>query len=319
MSQNNLTTIYAGLDVAKATLQLSLLGASHALDNDPKGHRRLVALLQKAAAQSGAKIHLVLEATGGYERAAVRALHAEGILLSVLLPSRVRAFAYAKGRLAKTDPIDAHVLAAFGPAIAPAPTAAPSAAQVRLEELVSRRAQLLETLVAEKNRAAHYTQKELAAQNRQLEAHLKKAIAQCDWLIAAQIAAEPAMATRSARLQEVCGVGAVTAAVLVAEMPELGQLSDGEAAALAGLAPYNRDSGPHAAKRSIHGGRAAVRCALYMAALSAMRHDRILRDFHQRLRTAGKAKMVALTAVMRKLIVLLNRLVKNPGFKLRAA
>jgi transposase len=319
MSQNKLTTIYAGLDVAKATLQLSLLGAGHALDNDPKGHRQILALVQRAAAQSGAKIHLVLEATGGYEKAAVRALHAAGIALSVLLPSRVRAFAYAQGRLAKTDPIDAHVLAAFGAALAPAPTAVPSAAQVRLEELVARRAQLIETLVAEKNRAAHYTQKELVTQNRRLEEHFKKAIAQCDRLIGAQIAAVPEMAARSARLQEVCGVGAVSAAVLVAEMPELGTLSDEEAAALAGLAPYNRDSGPHAGKRSIHGGRAAVRCALYMAALSAMRHDRILRAFHQRLRTAGKAKMVALTAVMRKLIVLLNRLVKNPNFKLRAA
>ncbi len=141
-------------------------------------------------------------------------------------------------------------------------------------------------------------------------------IGQCERAIAAQIAAEPPMAERAERVQQVPGIGPVVAAVLQAQMPELGTLSDGEAAALAGLAPYNRDSGPHRGVRRIRGGRAPLRCALYMAALSAVRHDRILREFYTRLCAAGKKPLVALTAAMRKLVVLLNRMLRKPQFKL---
>lgn len=319
MSQNNPTTIHAGLDVAKATLPLCIQGVSHALANDAKGHARLVKLLLAAQAACGGKVHLTIEATGGYEAAAVRALHAAGIALSVVPPSRVRNFARAKGILAKSDPIDADVLAAFGETIHPEPTRPPSAARTRLAELVTRRGQLVETRVAESNRAAHDTDKILVRQSRALLVLLDKQIAENERHIAAQIAADEGMKAAGERLQQVPGVGATTTATLLAAMPELGTLSDGEAAALAGLAPYNRDSGPWRGTRRIHGGRAQVRCALSMAALSAVRHAPILRAFYQRLRAAGKKPLVALTAAMRKLLLLLNRLLKTPGFKLQAA
>ena len=237
--------------------------------------------------------------------------------MSVIPPARARHFAQAGAEHAKTDPIDAEVLTAFGEAMEPAPTPPASEAQRHLGALVGRRAQLVETRVAELNRAEHYTEKLLRAQSRALLALLERQIAQCDQAIAAQIAAEEPMKTRAARVQQVAGIGPVTAAILQAHLPELGTLSDGQAAASAGLAPYHRDSGPRQGVRFIRGGRTTVRCALYMAAMSAIRHDAILRTFYQRLRAAGKLKMVALTAVMRKLVVLLNRLLKKPDFKLQ--
>jgi transposase len=317
MSQNNTNILYAGLDVAKATLQLSLSGTSHALDNDAKGHARLVKLLRTAERESGAKSHVVLEATGGYESAAASVLHKEEIALSIMLPSRVRAFARAKGRLAKSDPIDADMLAAFGHAIAPAATPAPSPAQTALGALTTRRAQLVADRVAEQNRAAHYQHKLLLRQHRVQLALLEKQIAQCEQAIAEQIAAEPDMNAKAERLQQVPGIGPISAAVLLADMPELGRLTPGEAAALAGLAPYNSDSGAQNGPRSIKGGRTTVRCTLYMAAMNAARRDPVLKAFHTRLCERGKKPIVALTAVMRKLIVLLNHMLKNPAFKLQ--
>ncbi len=317
MSQNNNPMIYAGVDVAKATLQLSLNGAGHSFANDAKGHARILHRLDAAEqAQPGHHVHLVLEATGGYEAALVKALHGAGRIVSVIPPARARHFAQAKCAHAKTDPIDAEVLAAFGQAIAPQPTPAPSANQTHLAELVGRRAQLVETRTAELNRSAHDTDKLLRRQSRQLLTLLERQIAQCDRAIAAQIAADPEMKARAQRVQQVPGIGPVVAAVLQAAMPELGTLQEGEAAALAGLAPYNRDSGPWKGTRRIRGGRAPVRCALYMAALSAVRFDPILRTFYQRLCAAGKKPLVALTAVMRKLIVLLNRMLQKPDFQL---
>jgi len=318
MSQNNTTILYAGLDVAKATLQLSLRGASHALDNDAKGHARLIKLLRTAERESGQKTHVVLEATGGYESAAAGALHKENIALSIMLPSRVRAFARAKGRLAKSDPIDAEMLSAFGNAIAPAATPAPSPAQTALGALTTRRAQLVADRVGEENRAAHYQHKLLLRQHRAHLALLEKQIRQCEEAIAAQIAAEPAMAARAERLQQVPGIGPVSASVLLADMPELGALSATEAAALAGLAPYNCESGTQNGPRRIKGGRTTVRCALYMPAMNAIRHDPVLKAFYQRLCERGKKPIVALTATMRKLIVLLNHMLKRSEFKLHA-
>jgi transposase len=320
MSQNNstTTTLYAGLDVAKATLQLHLEGRSHSLPNDAQGHARILRLLAAAqAAPPGCQTHVVLEATGGYEAALCAALHAAGRTLSVLQPGRVRHFARAKGLLAKTDDLDAGVLTAFGQAMQPAPTAPPSAAQTRLVALVGRRAQLVETRTAELNRAEHEREALVRKQSRQLLTLLARQIAQCEAAIAAQIEADAQFKARAARVQQVPGIGPVVAATLQAQMPELGHLSAGEAAALAGLAPYNCDSGPQRGQRHIRGGRAAVRCALYMAALSAVRFDPILRAFYQRLVAAGKPCKVALCAVMRKLVVLLNAMLQKPGFQLQ--
>jgi len=317
MSQNNITTLYAGIDVAKSTLQLSLAGVSHCIDNDAKGHARILKLLAAAEkARPGSKVHVILEATGGYEAALCGALHAAARTLSVIQPSRARHFAGARSEHAKTDAIDADVLTAFGEAMAPAPTPPPSAAQSHLEQLVGRRAQLVDTRTAELNRAAHYSDKVLRQQSRRLLALLDRQIAECERAIAAQIAADENFQARAVRLQQVPGIGPIVAATLQAHLPELGTLSDGEAAGLAGLAPYNRDSGPWKGTRRIRGGRAPARCALYMAALSAVRHDRILREFYTRLCQAGKKPLVALTAAMRKLVVLLNRMLKNPAFTL---
>jgi transposase len=314
MSQNNSLIIYAGVDVAKDSFVLHFQGRTSTLANDAKGCTRLVRILQR-----GGPVQIILEATGGYEQAVVRALHAAGIAVSVLEPSRVRAFAKAQGRRAKTDPIDAGVLCAFGEAIHPAPTLPPSAEQSKLAEWVLRRRQLLESVVAESNRSAHYLDALSRRQAASLLRMLRRQISQCDQAIAGLIASDAKLQSRATRMQEVPGVGATTAAILLAEMPELGTLSSEGAAALAGVAPYNCDSGPWKGCRRINGGRVTVRCALHMASLSASRYDPILRTFHQRLLAAGKKKMVALTAVMRKLIVLLNRLLKHPNFQLRAA
>jgi transposase len=311
MSQNNTPILYVGLDVAKSSLQLDLAGQSHDLTNDAKGHARLLKLLR---AHPG--VQVVCEATGGYEQPVVRALHAAVVPVSVVEAGRVRHFARAQGQRAKTDPLDAAVLSHYGRTFQPTPTPAPTATQVRLAELSARRLQLLQTLIAETNRAAHYQDKLCTQQSRRLRQTLEKQIAQCDTAIAALIAAEAPLQAQADRLDAIPGVGPITAATVLAELPELGRLSDEAAAALVGVAPFNHDSGAHQGARHIAGGRATVRCALYMAALSAVRHDRILKAFYLRLRQAGKKPKVALVACMRKLVVLMNRLLKNPNFSL---
>jgi transposase len=310
MSQNNSSIIYAGLDIAKATLELCLVGQTHRLANDRKGHAQLLKLLRPH------KAHLVCEATGGYERTSVRALQAAGVPVSLLEAGRVRHFACAKGRRAKTDAIDARVLAEYGAAFQPAATAAPTAQQETLRQLTTRRRQLIESLLAETNRGSHYIDALCARQSRALVRILEKQIAHCEKAILELIAQDADLSAKAERLDAIPGVGPTTAAIVLAEMPELGTLTDESAAALAGLAPYNRDSGSQSGSRHICGGRGAVRCALYMAALSSVKHDLILKAFYLRLRAAGKKPKVALVACMRKLIVLMNRLLKNPNFKL---
>ncbi len=198
------------------------------------------------------------------------------------------------------------------------PTARPPASpqQQQLADLAQRRRQLIQTAVTERNRTEHYTDPLCARQARQLLKALDKQIAQCDESIARLIAADPVLAHKAKRLNAIPGVGPVVAATVLAEMPELGLLTKQTAAVLAGVAPYNRDSGKQKGMRYISGGRRAVRCALYMAALSAIRYDRILKEFYLRLRATGKKPLVAITACMRKLIVLMNHLLKNENFQL---
>jgi transposase len=229
---------------------------------------------------------------------------------------RVRPFARAQGRRAQTDPIDATVLSAYGRALQPPPTPPPTPAQERLAALARRRRQLLETLLAETHRAAHYTDPRCVRPSRQLVRRLEKPIQAAEAARLEVLAADPQLHAQAQRLDALPGVGPLPAATVLAELPELGRLSDGAAAALAGLAPYNRDRGARQGGRPIAGGRAPVRCALYLAALSAVRHDRLLRTFSRRLRAAGQKPKVALVAGMRKLVVLLNRLLKNPHFQL---
>lgn len=311
MSQNNTAILHAGLDVAKLSLQLHLAGQLHSLTNDPKGHAQLLKLLRP---HPGAQI--VCEATGGYEQPVVRALQAADVPVSVVEAGRVRYFARAQGQRAKTDPIDAAMLTHYGVTFQPAPTPGLSAPQQRLADVTQRRRQLIHTRTMETNRAEHYTDPLCLRQHRQFKKLLEKQIDQCDQLIAALIAEDAELTRKAKRLEAIPGVGPVVAATVLAEMPELGKLNSQTVAALAGVAPYNRDSGKLTGLRHVSGGRRPVRCALYMAALSAVRHDRILKDFYQRLRTAGKKPLVALTACMRKLVILMNNLLKNDDFQL---
>lgn len=299
-------TVYAGLDLAKATLQLHLQGRQHALPNTAKGHAQLVKLLRAVPAA-----HVVCEATGGYERAVVAALHAAEVPVSVVNPARVRHFAQAQGRGAKNDPIDAETLTAFGQALHPAPTPVPDAALSELRDLVRWRTHLKAQLTATGNRAEHAAAQFIARQQARLVRHLQAQIKAVEAEMAAALQRAPHWQAQIDKLTALDGVGTLTAVAALSQLPELGRASRREIAALAGLAPWTRQSGPWEGQRHIGGGRAQVRCALYMAAVSLARLKRtVLGKFYQRLRAAGKPAKVALTALMRKLLLQMNHALK---------
>lgn len=294
-------------------LDLSLAGqppCRHA--NDAAGITTLIKLLKKLPHP----VQVICEPSGGYERDLLEALWAAGLAVSLVHAARVRAFARAQGLLAKTDPIDAVVLREFGELLHPKTLAAPSPERDRLAALVQRREQLVNLLSTEEQRQAQARDAVVKKMSGSLLRELQKQIEQMDALIASQIASNATLKSQSERLQQVKSIGPVTASTLLAELPELGTLSRNESGALAGVAPYNRDSGAHCGRRTIRGGRVRVRRVLYMAAVVATRFNPILKAFYDRLVKAGKPKKLALTAVMRKLIVLLNHLLKNPQFKL---
>ena len=299
------TKVYVGIDVAKAHLDVAWEQTHWRLSNDPNGHRALVKRLEKTGAPS---IHVICEASGGYERALLLALARGGIDFSLIQASRVRQYARACGLLAKTDAIDAQLLARFGQAIAPPPSKALPPAQRQLRELEDHRRHLVRLLVAEQNRRAQLSNKTLLRLNTRLSVQLRKQIAQVEALLAASIEQNEELSAKARKLTAIVGVGARTATLLLAQMPELDRR---QAAALAGLAPFNRDSGSLTGKRAIFGGRRAVRCGLYMAALVAARRNPILAPFYQRLRQAGKPPKLALTATMRKLLIVLNSALKT--------
>lgn len=254
---------------------------------------------------------IVLEATGGYEAAIAAACAAAQLPVAIVNPRQVRAFAQALGRGAKTDAIDAQVLALFGARVQPVARALPTAETQALADLVTRRRQLLEMLGAEQRRLTHATTRPL---QRDLRAHirwLERRLGDVDEDLTQQIQQSPVWRVKDDLLQSVPGIGPTVARTLIAELPELGQLTRRAAAALVGVAPYNRDSGRCHGRRMIAGGRTSVRTALYMAALVATRHNPILRAFYQRLRNGGKAPKVAIVAVMRKLIAILNAMLRH--------
>lgn len=307
-----MTTIYAGLDIAKQNLQLHLAGRIHDLPNSPAGHRQLLKLLQGYPT-----IQVVCEATGGYERELVASLHAANLPVSVLNPARVRNFARALGQRAKTDNIDAAVLSDYGSKLQPKPSAPRTQQEQQLTELVRRRAQLLDLLVAQRQQLSRLSLPPLQRQARSLLRRLLKDVQEVEAQLKELRAQAEVLDQRVTKLEAVAGVGTITAMGVLAELPELGTLNRRQVAALAGLAPHPRDSGQWRGHRSIGGGRAQVRRALYMAALVAARSNSQLKPFYQRLRSAGKPAKVALTAVMRKLIVLMNQILKNPNFVLQ--
>lgn len=300
--------IYLGLDVAKAAVELASEppGLSGQFASDPGG---LSALVQTCQAQPVTLI--VLEATGGYEAPVVAALVTAGLPVAVVKPRQVRDFAKALGRWAKTDRIDAQVLALFGARVRPSPRPLPDDATQELEALLTRRRQLLEMLHAERQRRPRARGRVV---RRSLDTHirwLERQVIDTDAMLEAAIQASPVWRVQDELLQSVPGVGPTLARTLLGLLPELGQLDRHHIAALVGVAPLARDSGTLRGRRTCWGGRPAVRTVLYMAALTAARWNPVLHEFYQRLRAAGKPAKVALTAVARKLLVLLNAILRD--------
>ncbi len=271
MSPKNHPILYAGLDVAKRSLPLHLAGRFYHLSNHAKGHAQLLKRVRSLS-----EVHVVCEATGGYEQPVVRALQAANIPVSIVEAGRVRYFARAQGRRAKTDPMDAAVLTPYGGTFHPRVTPPTSPQPQRLADWSQRRRQRIHTLTVETNRAEHHADAFCQRQARPLRRLLAKPIEPCNQAITQLIAADVVLAHKARRLDAIPGVGPVVAATVLAEMPERGSLNRQTAAALAGVAPYHRDSGAQNGIRRISGGRRPVRCALYMATWSAIRHDRIL-------------------------------------------
>lgn len=278
---NTPTLVYAGMDIAKETLELSLQGQALQFSHDAHGCASLIETLSVIKEP----VQVICEATGGWERPVLCALHGANIAVSVINPRQVRDFAKATGRLAKTDRIDAQVLAHFGSQLKPAATPAPSAAQQELCAWVTRRDQVQAMLQGEKTRLIpglpKTILKELKASIARLERQLQKIKLHLDKLLADCVQ----LAEKAKRLQAFQGVGPATAATLLGHLPELGTLTNQQIAALAGLAPFNDDSGPRKGSRRIAGGRTSVRCALYMAALSAARCNPVLKPFYERMRS----------------------------------
>jgi transposase len=298
---------YVGIDVAKEHLDLAVAGetSSERFAYTADGLKRLLARLRPLAAPQ-----VIVEATGGLEVRLMSELWAAQLPVARINPKRVREFAKASGRLAKTDRLDAQLLAQFGVALQPAATPLPSEQGQVLADWVSRRRQLVEMRSMEQNR--------LASAATALQPSLRKHIAWLDAEIATLendiddfIQGTPEWAAKDVLLQSAPGIGALTARTLLADMPELGTIDRKKIAALVGVAPYSRDSGHSHGKRFIHGGRRSVRSALYMATLSATRFNTTIRTFYHHLLQAGKAKKVALVACMRKLLTMLNAMLRD--------
>lgn len=300
--------LYLGLDIAKATVDLASepAGLAGRFPTDPAG---LAALVAQCQTQPVALV--VLEATGGFEAPVAAALAAAGLPVAVVNPRQVRDFARALGRLAKTDRIDAQVLALFGARVQPVPRPLPDEAAQDLEAALLRRRQLLEMLHAERQRLPRARGREV---RRNLRVHirwLERSVIDTDASLETLIQASPLWRVQDHLLQSVPGVGPQLARTLLGLLPELGHLDRRQIAALVGVAPLARDSGTYHGRRRCWGGRPAIRTVLYMAALVAARWNPVLRAFYQRLRAAGKPAKVALVAVARKLLTMLNAMLRD--------
>ena len=300
--------MFVGIDVAKDRLDVHVRpsGEAFSVARDGKGLDELVARLRKLGVAL-----IVVEATGGFETTVAGALCAAGLPLAVVNPRQVRAFARATGRLAKTDALDAAVIAHFAEAVRPEARPVPDAQAQALGELVTRRRQIVEMMTAERNRRKRLTNRRMIKSIDRLLKALQRELSDLEADLDETIRETPAWRETENLLKSVPGIGDITARVLIADLPELGTLDRKKIAALVGVAPFNRDSGTLRGKRTIWGGRANVRAALYMAALVASQHNPILRCFYQRLLKAGKPKKLALTAVMRKLLTILNAIVRD--------
>lgn len=298
---------YIGIDVCKDWLDVD--GYPHSyrkrLPNNEAGHVALIEMLAPLEPQC-----IILEATGGMELQAASALARAGLPVFIVNPRQARDHAKALQLLAKTDQVDAFALARFGEGVKPTPRPLKPDELCRLEEILTRRRQLVEMVTAEKNRRA----KAVGKIAKEIDEHLDwlaRRIKGADTDLSDAIKKSPIWQAKSDLLSSIPGVGKVTVNTLLAQLPELGQLNRREIAALVGICPFNRDSGNHRGKRHIWGGRASVRSALYMAALVATRYNPIIKAFYQKLLAAGKMKKVALVACMRKLLTTMNTMVQN--------
>ena len=299
---------FVGIDVSKAHLDVRThIGAvSLRHGNDEAGLEQLVETLRPLQVQL-----IVLEASGGYERLAAAMLTQAGFAVALVNPRQVRAFAIASGVLAKTDRVDARVLAHFAAAIRPSQRVIADEQRELLDELLGRRRQLVGMLVMEKNRLAQARDRRVRRDIKSLVEILQKRIAGCDGELQQLIQASPIWCAQEDLLRSFNGIGPVSARTLLIELPELGRLSRKKIAALVGLAPIADDSGMRRGPRRIRGGRAQVRTALYMAAVAAIRTNACIREFYRRLTASGKPAKLALTACMRKMLTILNAMVRT--------
>ena len=298
--------IFVGIDVSKAGLDVAVYEQPEGwrVSNQDAGISSLVKQLKKLKPQL-----IVLEATGGFEMLVVAELSQAGLPVAVVNAKRVRDFAKATGQIAKTDKLDAKVLAHFAAAIRPQVRSLRTEEEEQLTALLTRRRQVLDMLTVERNRLVTVR----AKMRKDIEAHLhwlSNHLKELDQEIEEFVKGSPSWKEKDALLQSVPGVGPVTSATMLGMLPELGLLNRQEIAALVGVAPLNKESGTKKGKRRIYGGRGDVRSVLYMAALSAKKHNPFIRTFYTRLIQHGKEKKVALTACMRKLLVILNAMVR---------
>ena len=300
--------IAVGIDVSKDRLDVALRpsGEIFAVERNASGLDRLIERLRQLAPRI-----VALEATGGFETVAAAALASASLPVVVVNPVQIRAFAKALGQRAKTDPIDAAVIAHFAEATRPEPRPLPDEATRLLADLVARRRQIIEMIGAERQREKRTSMPRLRKSIGRVVGMLEKELAGLDADIDDAVRGSPAWREKEDLLASVPGIGTTIARTLIADLPELGTLSRKQVAALAGLAPFARQSGQWRGRSFIGGGRASVRTALFMGALVAMRHNPVLKGFFERLRAAGKPKMVALIAVARKLLTILNAILRD--------
>jgi transposase len=302
------STVFVGIDVSKDRLDVHLrpTGEAFCVPRDARGLDGLIGRLSNLPVTL-----VVLEATGGFEATVASALASVGLPLCVVNPRQIRDFARAVGRLAKTDVLDAEVIALFAERVRPQARPLPGPERTYFAELVGRRRQIIEMIGMETNRCRQAIDKQLARRLDRHIAFLEKELAEIDRNMGQAIKASPAWREAEALLKSVPGIGDVTARTLLAELPELGTISRHQLAALVGVAPVNRDSGLMRGRRTIAGGRSSVRNVLYMAALTAIRRRSPFRAFYDRLTSRGRPKKVALVAVMRKLLTTLNAIVRD--------
>jgi transposase len=298
---------YVGIDVSKDRLDVHVRpsGATFVVARDDEG---VAELLRRLSVLAPALI--AVEATGGYETLVAAAVGGAGLPLAVVNPAQVRHYAQALGKRAKTDPVDAEVIARFAEATRPEPRPLPDEATQALADLVTRRRQIIAMMVAERQRAGRLPRR-LRKSCERVVRMLERELAALDIDIDTTVRGSPVWCAREDLLASVPGIGSVTARSLIAELPELGRLDRRRIAGLVGVAPYTRQSGKWHGKAFIGGGRRTVRAALFVATMAAVRHNPAIRDFRQRLLNTGKPKMVAMIACSRKLLIILNAIARD--------